>query len=196
MDPLVKIFQANNGEVRLRILRFFLANRKESFKLDDVEFNTKCRRDALRKDLLSLTNAGFLDRSLDSKNNSVYKLSPNFKYADTLNSLVFDFKSLSKEAILNRFKKIGRIKLFSFTGVFIDDNDIDLDILVVGDVLKPKEITKVLGEINAMFASKLRILVIDIEEFDYRKKMFDRFLHLVLDSDRITLVDKVSDRVI
>ena len=47
-----------------------------------------------------------------------------------------------------------------------------------------------------MFASKLKILIIDLEEFDYRKKMFDRFLHLILDSERITLIDKVSDRVI
>ncbi len=196
MDPLIKIFQANNGDIRLRILRFFLVNKKDSFKLDDVEFNIKCRRDTIKKDLLFLSNNGFLDRYLDNKNNSVYKLNNNFKYINTLESLVFDFKSLDKDAILNRFKKIGRIKLFSFTGVFIDNNDVELDILVVGDVFKPKEITKVLAEMDAMFASKLRILIMDIEEFDYRKKMFDRFLHLVLDSDRITLVDKVSDRII
>lgn len=196
MDPLVKIFQATNGESRLRILRFFLANRKDSFKIDDIEYNIKSRRDFIKKDLVVLNNAGFLDRILDSKNNSSYKLNLNFKYINTLNDLVFDFKSLDKNVILNRFKKIGRIKLFSFTGVFIDDVDTDLDILVVADVLKQKEISKVLAEISAIFASKLRVLIIDLEEFDYRKKMFDRFLHLVLDSQRITLIDKISDRVI
>lgn len=196
MDPLVKIFQSGNGEVRLRILRFFLVNKKEAFKLDDIEFNIKSKREAIKKDLLILNNIGFLDRYIDNKNNSSYKLNINFKYINALENLVFDFKSLDKEAILNRFKKIGRIKLFSFTGIFIDDNDIDLDILVIGDVLKQKEITKVLAEMNASFAGKLRILIMDIEEFDYRKKMFDRFLHLVLDSDRITLIDKISDRVI
>lgn len=196
MDPLTKIFQSNNGEVRLRILRFFLVNRKDSFRLDDIEFNIKCRRDSIKKDLVILTNSGFLERYLDNKNISVYRLNNNFKYINTLNNLVFDFKSLDKDAILARFKKIGRIKLFSLTGVFIDNDDVDLDILVVGDVLKQKEITKVLGEMSAMFASKLKILIIDLEEFDYRKKMFDRFLHLILDSERITLIDKVSDRVI
>jgi hypothetical protein len=33
----------------------------------------------------------------------------------------------------------------------------------------------------------------DLEEFDYRKKMFDRFLHMVLDGKRITLIDKLGD---
>lgn len=195
MDVLAKIFQSTNGEVRSRILRFFLANQAESFKLDDVEFNTKSRRDSIKKDLLFLTNAGFLERGLDSKHATVYKLNKNFPYKDSLYSLVFDFRKVDKNLILSKFKKIGRIKLFSFSGVFIDDEEVGVDLLVVGDILKQKEITKVLNEMSATFASKLRILVMDIDEFDYRKKMFDRFLHLVLDSDRITLVDKLSDRI-
>ena len=105
MDPLTKIFQSNNGEVRLRILRFFLVNRKDSFRLDDIEFNIKCRRDSIKKDLVILTNSGFLERYLDNKNISVYRLNNNFKYINTLNNLVFDFKSLDKDAILARFKK-------------------------------------------------------------------------------------------
>lgn len=196
MDPLVKIFQAGNGDIRLRILRFFLANPKDSFKLDDIEFNTKVKKAYLRKDLNVLLGTNFLEKSLENKNTSVYKLNPNFKYNQSLSELVFDFQSLDKEMILKRFKKIGRLKLFSFTGVFIADNNTELDLLVVGDNLKPKEITKVINEMNALFASQLRILVMDLEEFDYRKKMFDRFLHIVLDSERITLIDKISDRVI
>lgn len=196
MDPLVKIFQTNNGDIRLRLLRFFLANPKEDFKLNDIEFNIKIKRANLKKDLNILNSVGFLDKYIENKTIPSYKLNPNFAYNQSLYDLVFDFKSLNKEAILSRFKKIGRIKLFSFTGVFIDNQDVELDILVVGDNLKTKEVTKVIQEIEAMFASKLRVNVIDIEEFDYRKKMFDRFLHIVLDSNRITLIDKVSDRVI
>jgi len=194
MDSLVKIFQAANGEVRLKVLRFFLANDKDFFSIDDVEFNTKTRRDPLKKDLLFLAGAGFLERKLE-KNSSVYRLNANFEYRETLYNLVFDLKNLDKKIILDKFKKVGRIKLFSFTGVFIDDIDLEVDVLVVVDILKTKEVNKVLADLDATFASKLRVLIMDVEEFDYRKKMFDRFLHLVLDSNRITLVDKLSERV-
>ncbi len=196
MDPLIKIFQAGNGDVRLRLLRFFLANQQHDFKLNDIEFNTKIKKTNLKKDLNLLNTVGFLDKYIENKTIPSYKLNSSFSYNQSLYNLVFDFQSLDKNAIVNRFKKIGRIKLFSFTGVFINDQDVDLDILVVGDNLKTKEVTKVLQEMDALFASKLRINIIDIEEFDYRKKMFDRFLHNVLDSHRITLIDKVSDRVI
>ncbi|MEA4910583.1 hypothetical protein SDC9_07932 [bioreactor metagenome] len=194
MDSLVKIFQANNGDVRLKVLRFFLVNDKESFSIDDVEFNTKTRRDPLKKDLLFLAGAGFLERRLE-KNTSVYRFNQNFEYKEALYNLVFDLKNLNKKIILDKFKKIGRIKLFSLTGVFIEDTDIDLDILVVVDILKPKEANKITAELDATFASKLKVLIMDIEEFNYRKKMFDRFLHLVLDSQRITLIDKLSDKI-
>lgn len=195
MDPLSKIFQATNGEVRLKVIRYFLANQDDSYKIDDIEQVTKIKRESLKRDILFLTNLGFLERLVDSKNNSFYQINPNFEYKDTLFDLVFDFKNINKKFILDKFKKIGRIKLFSFTGIFIDDKDVEVDILVVGDNLKEKEINKVVAELNAIFASKLRVMVIDIEEFDYRKKMFDRFLHLILDSNRITLVDKISDRI-
>ncbi len=195
MDPLAKIFQSGNGDIRLKVLRFFLVNDKDTFSIDDVEYNIKSRRDPLKKDLLFLSNIGFLDRYLDNKNNSLYKLNINFEHIKTLYNLVFDFTNIDKKIILDKFKKIGRIKLLSFTGIFINDGDVELDILVVGDNLKQKEINKVLSDLNSTFASKLRILIMDVEEFDYRKKMFDRFLHIVLDSDRITLIDKLSDRV-
>lgn len=195
MDPLSKIFQATNGEVRLKILRFFLANQDDSFKIDEIEKSTKVKRESLKRDILFLNNLGFLERLVDSKNNSFYQINSNFEYKDALFDLVFDFKHINKKFILDKFKKIGRIKLFSFTGIFIDDGDVGVDILVVGDNLKEKEMAKVVSELNAIFASKLRVLIIDIEEFDYRRKMFDRFLHLVLDSNRITLIDKISDRI-
>lgn len=196
MNNLATIFQAENGEVRLRNLRFFLVNKKETFKFEDIEFNTKSKKVPLRKDLNALLKAGFLEKVSLSKNSTAYRFDNSFKYANSLYDLVFDFQALDKNLIVNRFKKIGRLKLFSFTGVFIDDQDIELDILIVGDNLKPKEIQKAVSEMDSIFASKLRILIMDIEEFDYRKKMFDRFLHIVLESNRTTLIDKLSDRVI
>jgi len=193
MDPLVKIFQSKNGDVRLRLLRFFLVNSEEAYKIDEIEFNTKLRRVSLTSDLQALVKVGFIEIVAITKTTRAYQLNQEFKYNDALYNLVFDFKSLDKEAILEKIKKIGRLKLVTFTGIFIDEEDIEVDLLIVGDNLKPREVNKFLEEMNASFAEKLRVVVMDIEEFDYRKKMFDKFLHIVLDSNRITLLDKISD---
>jgi len=37
-------------------------------------------------------------------------------------------------------------------------------------------------------------LIMDIEEFNYRYKMFDRFLRLILEGKKIVVVDKLSDQ--
>jgi predicted transcriptional regulator len=193
MDSLPKIFQSNNGEIRLRVLRFFLANDEDTFSVDEIVEKTKVRKTNLRKELSFLFNAGFLEKFIDSRGAGSFRFDANFEYKNTLFDLVFDFKSINKKIILDKFKQIGRIKLFSFSGVFTDDLDTEVDILVVGDNLKQKEINRVVMDLNSLFASKLRLLIMDIEEFDYRKKMFDRFLHMVLDGKRITPIDKLGD---
>ena len=195
MDSLIKIFQAESGEVRLKTLRFFLANKSASFKIDGVEAGTKIKKDKLRKELSFLSSFKFLVRTNSSKGGPSYRLNQDFEHNQALYSLVFDFGNIDKKIILDKLKKIGRIKLFYFTGLFLNETDTEVDILIVADNIKPKEKNKALSELNSSFASKIRILIMDVEEYKYRYKMFDRFLRLVLDGNKIVVIDKFASEV-
>lgn len=198
MDSLIKIFQAENGEVRLKTLRFFLANKSASFKIDAVEAGTKIKKDKLRKELSFLSSFKFLIRSTSassSKGGPSYRLNQDFEHNAALYSLVFDFENINKKIVLDKLKKIGRIKLFYFTGIFLNDIDAEVDVLIVADNIKVKEKNKALSELNSSFASKIRILIMDVEEYKYRYKMFDRFLRLVLDGKKIVVIDKFASEV-
>jgi hypothetical protein len=198
MDSLIKIFQAENGEVRLKTLRFFLANKSGSFKIDNVEAATKIRKDKLRKELSLLSSFRFLIKSSASsstKGGPGYRLNQDFEHNAALDSLVFDFENINRKIILDKLKKIGRIKLFYFTGIFLNDNDAEVDILIVADNIKVKEKNKALSELNSSYASKIKILIMDVEEYKYRYKMFDRFLRLVLDGKKIVVIDKFASEV-
>ena len=192
MDSLIKIFQSGNGEIRLKILRFFLANPNESFKMDEIEEKTKIKREKIKKELTFLSGSSFLDRVVDSKGYSSFRLNNNFEHKTTLYDLVFDFQNINKKIIIDKLKKIGRIKLLYFTGVFVDDIDAEIDIIIVADNMKQKEINRAISDLNSIFANKLRLLIMDVEEFDYRYKMFDRFLRLVLEGRKIVIVDKLA----
>lgn len=195
MDSLIKIFQAENGEVRLKTLRFFLANNSGSFKIDNVEAATKIKKDKLRKELSFLSSFRFLIRSAYSKGGASYRLNQDFEHNKALYSLVFDFEKMNKKIILDKLKKIGRIKLFYFTGLFLNEVDAEVDILIVADNIKTKEMNKALSELNSSFASKIRVLIIDVEEYKYRYKMFDRFLRLILDGNKIVVIDKFASEI-
>lgn len=192
MDSLIKIFQSENGEIRLKILRFFLAKPNESFKIDEIEEKTKIKRDKIKKEVAFLSGSSFLDRVVDSKGYSSFRLNNNFEHKITLNDLVFDFQNINKKLIVDKLKKIGRIKLLYFTGVFVNDMDAEIDIVIVADNMKQKEINRATSDLNSIFANKLRLLIMDVEEFDYRYKMFDRFLRLVLEGRKIVIVDKLA----
>ncbi|MDQ1281880.1 MAG: hypothetical protein QG630_231 [Patescibacteria group bacterium] len=195
MDSLIKIFQAENGEVRLKTLRFFLANKSGSFKIDNVEAGTKIRKDKLRKELSFLSSFKFLIRTASSKGGPNYRLNQDFEHNKALYSLVFDFEKINKKIILDKLKKIGRIKLFYFTGLFLNEADAEVDILIVADNIKTKEMNKALSELNSSFASKIRVLIMDVEEYKYRYKMFDRFLRLILDGNKIVVIDKFASEI-
>ena len=195
MDSLIKIFQAENGEIRLKILRFFLANKSESFKIENIEVGTKIRKDKLRKELSLLSSSKFLIRSSSLKGVHSYRINQDFEHNAALYSLVFDFENINRKIILDKLKKIGKIKLFYFTGIFLNENDAEVDILIVADNIKQKEKNKALSELNASFASKIRILIMDVEEYKYRYKMFDRFLRLVLDGKKIVVIDKFASEI-
>lgn len=195
MDSLIKIFQAENGDIRLKTLRFFLANNSGSFKINEIEALTKIRKDKIKKELSFLFSAKFLNRSSSSKGGPSYRLNQDFEHNKVLYSLVFDFEKINKKIILDKLKKIGRIKLFYFTGLFLGEADAEVDILIVADNIKTKEMNKALSELNSSFASKIRILIMDVEEYKYRYKMFDRFLRLILDGNKIVAIDKFSSEV-
>ncbi|MFO0743475.1 MAG: hypothetical protein U0469_00250 [Candidatus Paceibacterota bacterium] len=192
MDSLIKIFQSGNGEIRLKILRFFLANADNSFKMDEIEERTKIKRDKIKKEVAFLSGSSFLDRVVDGKGYSSFRLNNNFEHKEALYDLVFDFQNINKKLIIDKLKKIGRIKLLYFTGVFVNDVDADIDIVIVADNMKQKEINRAISDLNSIFANKLRLLIMDVEEFDYRYKMFDRFLRLVLEGRKIVIVDKLA----
>lgn len=195
MDSLIKIFQADSGETRLKTLRFFLANKSGSFKMDAVESAIKIKKDKLRKELSFLSSFKFLIRSTSSKGGPSFRLNQDFEHNEALYSLVFDFQNTNKKIIIDRLKKIGRIKLFYLTGLFLNENDAEIDILIVADNIKTKEMNKAISELNSSFASKIRVLVMDVEEYKYRYKMFDRFLRLILDGNKIVIVDKFASEI-
>lgn len=195
MDLLTKIFQAENGDIRLKTLRFFLANSTSSFKVADIEEGIRIKKEKLRKELVFLYGTKFLLRSPSTKGGPNYRLNQDFEHLKTLYALVFDFENMNKRLIVDKLKKLGRIKLFYFTGLFLNDRDSEVDILIVADNIKPKEMHKSLLEINSLFASKIRILIMDVEEYNYRYKMFDRFLRLILEGKKIVVVDKFASEI-
>jgi len=192
MEISGKLFNSLNGEARVKILRFLYSNLDNSFTVKTLAENLKLKSEIVKKEIQSLFLLNLLQKDSKNKNstNLLYKINQDFPYFESLKNLLFDFQNMNQKNIFERFKKIGRFYLFIFSGVFVGEDDGPVDILIVFDLVKTKELDKVLAEIKIDLGRDLKYLIMNLDEYNYRQKMFDRTLRMTMDGNRIDWVNK------
>jgi hypothetical protein len=121
-----------------------------------------------------------------------YKLNQSFPLNDALKNLLFDFQAIDKKELASRFKTVGRVKLFITAGIFIGDEKSRLDILIVGESMKKPKAEKEFETLSAELGREVIFSVMDVEEYLYRLKMYDKFIRDVLDMPHEKVIDKIA----
>ena len=173
MEILGKIL---GSSARVKIMRLFLVNRTKSFTGTEILKRSRISKDTLRRELKLLSSVGFL-----KKGGGGWSLHPFFGYSVEFENLLLGSDILSQEAILDNFKKIGRIKLFIISGIFIKNRDSRADLLIVGDRLKRGKIEEGIKKIEAEIGGELTYVVFDTKEFLYRLDMYDKLVRDIID---------------
>lgn len=201
MELLAKLL---GGQERVKIMRFFLHDDENGFSLHDVAEKTKSKSAIARKELTALTSIGFLEKKKSRivvyggkkdgtvKEAMVFRLNKTFPHNQALKDLLFDFELLDKRELTNRFKIVGRIKLFLVSGVFIGNSKARVDILIVGEAIKRQKAEKIFDLLSAELGREVVYSIMDVEEYEYRYKMYDKFVRDILDSPHEKMIDKLS----
>ena len=176
MEILGKLL--GNG-ARVKIMRLFLLNKNKTFRSKDIVNRSRVNADTVRRELNLLASVGFIKKSHSAP--SDFSFNHSFKYASAFEELLIRSDSLNKKAILDNFKKVGRMKLVIVAGVFIKNNDSRVDLLIVGDNMKKRKIEEGIRRIEAEVGTELAYAVFDTEDFLYRLKMYDKLVRDILD---------------
>lgn len=205
MDLLIRLL---GGAERVKIMRFFLHHEDMIASLHDISLKTKSKSALVRKELTTLSSIGFIEKkrsktvvttgtgkktSSKVKEVNGYKLNTLFPHTQALKDLLFDFHLLDKRELAARFKIIGRIKLFIVAGVLIGDEKSRVDILIVGEVIKRPKAEKVLEALSAELGRDVIYSIMDVEEYEYRYKMYDKFVRDIREMPNETVIDKLRD---
>ena len=195
------------GNERVKIMRLFLYHEEAIISAAEIADKTKSKSAIVRKELSALQAIGFVERKKGktfvnvtkggktvSKLKEVigYKLNPLFPHNQALKDLLFDFELLDKRELANRFKPIGRIKLFIVSGVFIGVEKSRIDILIVGEALKRPKAEKIFESLSAELGRDVIYSVMDVDEYKYRLKMYDKFVRDILDTPYERVIDKLT----
>lgn len=196
------------GAERVKIMRFFLHHEEKVASLREVADKTKSKSTLVRKELTALTSIGFLEKrktrtfiNSGKKKSKVkevfgFKLNASFPHNQALKDLLFDFELLDKRELAARFKPVGRIKLFIVSGVFIGEEKSRADILLVGEAIKKPKAEKLFDALSAELGREVIYSMMDVQEYEYRFKMYDKFVRDIIDAPHETVIDKLTEKLL
>jgi hypothetical protein len=195
------------GEAKVRIMRLFLFNAGAIFDADIVCQKTHINSKIAKKELQALEKADLIKRRsfykmikkkkrgkvIEGKMRSQgYVLNNDFQYMVSLKQLLMSTKTLEDEKIVRGLSKAGKLKLAIVAGVFIQDNDSRLDMLVVGDNLNKATLSHSIKKIESDLGLDIVYAYFETPDFEYRLSMNDRLIRDIIDYPHKVLLDRLS----
>lgn len=204
MDTLIALFGTPS---KVKLLRLFIFNKGVVFLLPEVVARTKCPSKVLKKEISLLTRVDILKKKFVVKDIQSlrrgktvirkikglgYTLNDKFSYLESLKTLLTVASIRADESLARRFLSAGRIKLFLAAGIFNQQWDSRVDILIVGDDLNLQKIENTIRIIESELGKEISYCAFETQDFEYRLGIHDRLIRDILDYQHITLVDRIG----
>lgn len=212
METLTKLF---GSAARVKLMRLFIFNENQTFEVETIiertKSATKSAKAECRKELNNLVNAELIKKrdftkevhkSVGSKRNAKivvnkvkatgYTLDVNFPYLAAMKNLL----TIASLGIDNDLKKrlmtVGRMKLILVAGLFIQDWESRVDLLLVGDDIQPAKADQLIQTIESELGKEITYTALETSEFEYRLNIHDKLIRDILDYPHKVLVDKIG----
>lgn len=204
MDILGKLFGSDS---KVKIMRLFLFNPETPFGSDDVAERARVSLPAARHEIKTLRRMRLIKRRAFAKRAvrrsgkrsrfikkkvGGWMLNPAFPYMAELQKLLIDTSLLKGDELLRKLNRTGKLKLVITAGIFIQDPDSRVDILVVGDHLRRVAVEHAIRSVEAEMGKELRYAAFETGEFNYRLGMYDKLIRDILDFPHATILDRLG----
>lgn len=177
-------------------MKLFIFNPAVYFDLNTIAKKTKVRREQAKREILVLEKINLIKKR-DIKNDSGRKtkgwtLNVSFIHLLPLRDFLLRISPFTDDEVVKRLTKSGRLKLVVISGVFLDDLEGRVDLLVVGDRLKKNLLEKTFREIESELGKEIRYSVLDSEDFTYRLGVGDKLLRDIFDYPHKIIFNKIG----
>jgi predicted transcriptional regulator len=194
-----RLEQLFGSKTRARLLGLFLENSEQSFFVRELTRKIDAQLNSVRRELQNLIELGLVlenrggaagrGRAL-SERKKFYVANTNFLLFHDLRNLFRKIQILLKQNLVQEIKARGDVDLLIFTGRFVDNTNVQTDILIVGSI-DQKSLQKVVSEFEAELGYEINYTLMPREEFNYRRQITDRFLFAILEGEKVVMVDKL-----
>ncbi len=163
------------SKARSRLMRFFILNPEKEYSFSEIVQKNLLKAGDVRRELNTFKKIKFTKEKL-KKNKKYYQMNLRFPFYKEMEKLIIKSGIFPQCKSLKKIKTVGNVKLVLTTGVFANNNESKLDMLLVADDVNRKKLEKIITNIEAEVGRELKYMVLDSEELVYRLNMLDRFL--------------------
>ena len=207
MEILTAIF---GSPARVKLLRLFLFNESTAFFVKEIADRTKCGTALVKKELHILTKVDLIRKKHIIKEVEIikrkkviikkmtgvgYVLNEKFPYRDPLKNLLTVASIQADESLAKKFSGVGKVKLVIAAGVFIQNWDSRVDLLIVGEELNLHKIESIIRNIESDIGKEISYSAFETQDFEYRMGIHDRLVRDILDYPHVTLLDRLGIEV-
>ena len=201
MEALEKLF---GSAARVKILKFFLFNTNEVFDKDTIATRTKVPARVLQKELNLLEKISLIKKKnfikteqlrngkIKKSKKSGYETIVEFKLFTALQNLLVKNSPMAPSSLVGRLTRHGKIKLVIAAGVFIQNPDSRVDLLIVGDDIKESPLKNTISVLESEIGRQLRYAVLPVADFKYRLGVYDKLVRDVLDYPHQVFLDRIG----
>lgn len=190
MEVLDELF---NSKLEVKLFRLFLRNPESEFSTKEIGERTASKSKDVNKEVAKLHKLRFLNQKTDRKSKKkTYLVNIDFPFYSELKAVIFKEVPVAKERIMSRAKNLGKLKLLLISGIFLNMENARTDMLIVTDGLSERKMETFLKDLESEVGKELNYSLMGIEEFYYRKKMYDKFLREILKSPHEIIIDNLQ----
>lgn len=193
--------QLFGSKTRVKLLSLFLNNPNRPYYVREITRKVDEQINSVRRELSNLLAIGII-RSESNNNRLYYEANQDYQFYAPLRSIFTNIaqdepdlqETLEDDDLVKRLRGVGHVQLAIKTGTFVRDESAGTDLFIVGDVNRSR-VSKLVAEIEQEEGHEINFTVMTPEDFDYRRRLNDRFLSSVLQSKKIVLIDESQHKV-
>jgi hypothetical protein len=204
IEVLEKIF---GSAAKVKIMRLFVFNPTDIFDIDEVIERSQVTPAEARHEVAMMQKIGLLKRRsffkdfsfgkgkkkhVERRRVSGFMVDDTFDYLQTLQELLIHISPLRNDELLKRLGRVGKLKLVIISGLFINNYDSRIDLLVVGDFLKKGTMENIIKAIEAEIGREIRYAYFETPDFQYRLGIYDKLIRDILDFQHEKILDKLN----
>ncbi len=185
--------QLLDSHTRAKLLKLFYRNTENNYLFSEIVEKTQSKPKDVKAELRRLENMKLVAKR-KHKGRLSYCVDKDARYYATIEKLVAGMGTIPLEYLVKMIEKLGDVKLALVSGIFLDLPYAKADLLVVGEGISKVKLSNFLKKVEADTGKEIDYALMDIEEYSYRKEMFDRFLLDLSEKPHKILIDKFKPK--